>query len=366
MQVLSDSNIGGAGIVVKTIVDNLSDVFETYLVVPKDAQIIERIQARKGLHIIETEGIKDVSFSKEGLKNLKRIIRKVKPDIVHTHSSLSARIAAKGYGKAYIINTRHCVEGISTSPIKFHLKNLVNKRYSHKIIAVSDSIYENLISSGVQKEKIVKINNSANKINILERDKIKELKTSLKLEDKVLIGFIGRLTEVKNPLGLVEIAKNLKKKREDFVFLVAGTGNLENRLKKEIKEHKLEEQFILQGQISDIDSFYNVIDFLVNTSLSEAMPLSILEAMSVSKPIIAFDIDSLSELVINDKNGYLIKKYDTDLYSEAIVKLFNREKRKDFGEESKAMFTKDFSLEGMIDKTEALYKKAYALIKEKK
>ncbi len=355
LQILSDSNIGGAGIVVKTIVENINDNFMIYIAVPKNAKIVDRIRKRDNIKILEIKGIKDTSFSQEGLQNLRKLIKEIEPDIIHTHASLSGRIAGKLYRKAYIINSRHCLETINDNPLKFWIKKTINNLFSDKIHAVSDGVYDNLIMSGAKKEKIIKINNSVDKIELLSSEEMDKIKAEMGINDKLVIGFLGRLEEVKNPLNMIDIARELIKHRSDFVFLVGGSGSLENTLIQSIKENNLEDNFILLSEITDLGKFYSLIDLLINTSISEAISLSILEAMTCKKAVLSYDVDKLSQIIKNGENGYLIENSNTSLYADKLLELFEKEKREALGENSFRIFNENFSLDNMISKIEELY-----------
>ncbi len=358
VHVLSDSNIGGAGIVVKTIADNIASDIKLYIVVPVGAEIIDRLPDRDNIEVIEANGIKDISYSKEGLIELKKIIREIDPDVVHTHSSLSGRIAAKRVSNAKVINTRHCVEPLSGGIIKKFIKKIVNNHYSDMVIAVSDSVRDNLIDSGMNTDKIVTIYNSVNKIKELDDEVVRAEKKRLDIEGKTVFGYMGRLAEVKNPLALVDIAKHLKSTRDDFVFLVAGEGALKEKLQTKVEKENLKEHFRILGQVSDLEKFYNVVDVLVNTSFSEALSLSILEAMSIGKPIVAFDVDTLYQVVKHKQNGFLVKTYDVREYSEKLLKLFDEDLRREFGAFSADLFDTAFSLHTFIEKISAIYRES--------
>ncbi len=356
MQVTSDSNIGGAGVVVKTIADNISEDIKLYVVVPKGAEIISRLPKRANISVIEADGISDVSFSVQGYQSLKKIIEEIEPDVVHAHSSLSARVAAKLHSKAKIINTRHCVEPLSSNIVKKVVKKIINNYFSDKMIAVSDSVWDNLIESGVPEENIVTVYNSVNKVQRMPEEELQMERQKLSVSGKTVFGYIGRLAEVKNPLAMVDIALSLKKTREDFIFLVAGDGPLMSELRTKISDNKVEEHFIVLGQINDVSWFYNVIDVLVNTSFSEALSLAILEAMSAKKPVVSFDIDSIYQLVRNNENGYLAKCYEADDYADKLLRLFDVQQIEMMGNKSEEIFDHEFGMKAFIDKTEKLYR----------
>lgn len=113
INVICDTNVGGAG---KCLVNFAKycnkDEFDVKYVVPKGSKLISLLQ-KQNANIIEIDGIKDKSFDLKSLRKLIKIFKQEKPDIVHTHATLVARLAAKIYGKCKIIYTRHCVYEVS-------------------------------------------------------------------------------------------------------------------------------------------------------------------------------------------------------------------------------------------------------------
>ncbi len=364
VNIITDSNIGGAGVLVESIVKNMSPAYSLYVVLPTNSKMVNRFKKIKNVKVIELDGIKDVSLSYKGIVNLYKLIKKLKPDIVHTHSSLSGRIAARIYRKAYIVNTRHCVEPLGKKGAKFHIKNFINNLLTDKVIGVSEGVYNNLIDSGINKEKAVQIDNCVAEINVYEQSKIDEIKSRYNIGDKLVIGFLGRLEDVKNPLALIHIANYMRKTRDDFVFLVGGVGSLEDEFNSMIKKHSLENNFISLGYVKDLVEFYSLIDVCVNTSKSEAISLTILEAMSSKKPIVAFDVDKLSQVIKNDYNGYLIKSFDHEKFGDIVLNMFDSELRNKLGNNSYSIYEKSYKIDVMIDKIQNLYDKG-CLTKEK-
>ncbi len=360
LHVITDSNVGGAGIVVKSILENIDrKKYKNYVVLPYDSMMIDRLKDIDNIRLIPVSGISDKSLSFEGLVNIYRVIKSIKPDIIHANSSLSARIAGKIYGKSYIVNTRHCVEPISKNELVYKLKKFINTFFSHKIIAVSDSVYDNLLAEGISKTKIFKVSNGVKELASLSEEKVLELKCEYGITGKFVIGFLGRLEEVKNPMELIEIADKLKEKRDDFIFLVGGIGSLKDDFLFEIEDRGLEKYFKYLSYVEDLETYYNLIDVLVNTSRSEAMPLTLLEAMSLKKPVMAYDVDKLSEIVRDGYNGYLIEDKNIKAYVSMLEELFDDDERLRLGLCAYDFYKEKFAIEIMIEKLERLYDSGY-------
>ena len=115
MQVLTDTNIGGAGIWLCNFAkSSIKQKYDIVAVLPRGSLLIPRIRA-EGIEVIELDTIADCSFSLRSVGEIKKTIKEQKPDIIHTHASLSARIAAK-LCSVPVVHTRHCLEGKKSFP----------------------------------------------------------------------------------------------------------------------------------------------------------------------------------------------------------------------------------------------------------
>lgn len=110
---------------------------------------------------------------------------------------------------------------------------------------------------------------------------------------------------------LVEVAKNILTKHNDWKWIILGEGEDRNLLEKKIKEYDLEGKLILYGNVKNINDFYSKSSFFVMTSRFEGLPMTLLEAKKYKLPIISFDCKTgPRELIIDEINGYLIKTFD--------------------------------------------------------
>ena len=121
--------------------------------------------------------------------------------------------------------------------------------------------------------------------NGIEIDKFKynnkfknELIKKYNLKNKFIIGNIARLTYQKNSLFLLDILKEVKKEKDNAFLIIIGSGNLENKLQRKIKEYNLEKDVLVLKNINDTYKYYNLFDCLVLPSLYEGFSIVILEA----------------------------------------------------------------------------------------
>ena len=109
LQVLTDTNFGGAGMWLLNYLRSFDrSKYSVTVVLPYGSVLKSRVEALN-IKVAEAGGIADCSFSGTGVRELKRLMREIRPNIVHTHAGLSARIAAKSLG-IKTVNTRHCIE----------------------------------------------------------------------------------------------------------------------------------------------------------------------------------------------------------------------------------------------------------------
>ncbi|HOM42545.1 MAG TPA: glycosyltransferase, partial [Bacillota bacterium] len=166
IHVLSDMKIGGAGSWLLNLLGAIDkEKFEIKVVLPQGSMLADKIK-NLGFEVIAVDGIKDKSYDARAVNLLYYIFRAEKPDIVHTHASLSARLAAKRAG-ARIINTKHCIDSRITGIRRF-AGALINDRYSDGIIAVSEAVKRNIAENGVPDDKISVIYGGINPVKVLD------------------------------------------------------------------------------------------------------------------------------------------------------------------------------------------------------
>lgn len=287
LNIISDTNIGGAGKCIVTYCNNYNrEKYEIFVVMPKDSLLKTELQ-KTGVEIIEIDGLKDKSFEISAIKKIEKIIKDVKPDIVHTHASLSARIAARKCGINKIVYTRHCDFPIS-KVYRFKLVRLLNgylnEKLADKIIATSELAKENLIKQGISEEKIVVILNGVSKLEEASEEVKENLRKKYEIaEGQKVVGYLARIEELKGHKYFIEAAKLINDKYEGkYKFLIMGSGTYEETAKDKVRELGLENIVIFTGFIKDVASMLSIVDLQINASyLSETTNLALLEGMSL-------------------------------------------------------------------------------------
>lgn len=373
VNVISDTNIGGAGKCVINFCKNYDKKkFEIVVVVPKGSALVAELKPTK-VKIIEIDGLKDKSFDMSSLFKLIKVFKNEAPDIVHTHASSVARIAAKFAGGAKIIYTRHCAYPVSDKIKKgigrFLYKN-INEFFADEIIAVGNAAEENLLDGGISKEKITTFFNGVEQIEITSEEKRKQLRKQYGInDDENVVGIMARLELVKGQDTFIEAANILlKDKNLKIKFLILGTGSEEQRLKEKVKELGIEKDIIFTGFVKNVEDFLNIMDVQVNCSFgTETSCLSLLEGMSIGVPAVASDYGGNPYLIFDGENGYIVPIKSPEKTAEAIRRILqNKEIKRKMQEKAVEIYNKKFTIQRYVNNVQDVYEKAINEPKMKK
>jgi glycosyltransferase involved in cell wall biosynthesis len=256
------------------------------------------------------------------------LIKKEKPDIVHTHTAkagLSGRIAAKLAGVKKIYHTFHGnVFNGYFSGLKTKLFILIERFcafFSTKIIAISEEQKKDLI-----KYRIAPLS----KITViplgfeLERFKVephkKYLRKQLGLPDDLkLIGIVGRLVPIKNHAYYIDIAEKVLKKIDNVRFLLIGDGDLKDELLKLIAAKGLQQKIFITGFINEVEKIYSDLDIVALTSKNEGTPVTLIEALACAKPVISTDVGGVRDILQHGKYGWLETLDNPEKYANDLI-----------------------------------------------
>lgn len=358
IEVSSDTNIGGAGKCVLTLLENLNyDEFEVKTILPENSLLKPHVEAL-GCEVIEVKGIADKSLDKNAIKELREIFRREKPDVVHTHGSMSARIAARQAG-ARVVFTRHSV--FEPSPeiskgIGKKINGIINNYYADGIIAVAEAAKDNLTATGVSDKKIKVILNGVK--GLAKETDTQSIRERFGADESKVISIVARLEDIKGHEYFIEAADMLLNDGFDIKFYIAGTGSYEQVLKDKVKKLNRENSIIFTGFISDVDKLMNITDIQVNASYgTEATSLALLEGMSIGVPAVVSDFGGNPGVIKNNKNGFVVPKQNSvELYKKLKELLSDDELYKKLSDGARDIFVKTFTAKAMTEQTEEVYK----------
>ena len=267
---------------------------------------------------VEQKAINFIGINKLTFKNLKKVVDEYKPDIIHAHD-IRASVLVSLFGKKYKLISH--VHTNSEKTKKLSLKSLLflkaSAKFSHIYWVSNSSLNEFYFYNNVLK-------NSSVLTNVIAIDEIIE-KASQEECDKYDVIFVGRLTDVKDPIRLINVFKMVVEKRKNAKLAIVGDGDLKDAVKECIVSNKLEKNVDLLGFQKNPYKFMKNTKLMLMTSKFEGTPMCALEAMALGLPIISTPTDGLVELIEQDKSGFLSND-DVEL-KDKIVEILSDDKK---------------------------------------
>ena len=361
LNIISDTNIGGAGRVLLNYAKYRNrEEFGMSVILPTGSMLAEPLR-KLGAEVREIDAMADRSFDREALGILKKLIREMNPDIVHTHGSLSGRIAAKACGKK-IVYTRHCA-----FPVKSYMKHgpgrwanrLLNHHYADRIIAVGQATKENLMESGISGKYIDMMMNGSEAVTLPDAGERRKLRASYGFgEDDFVLGIMARIEVYKGHDDILEALRFLLDEGRRVKLIIAGSGSYESELRRKAAAFP-EGTVVFAGFISDISRILSVMDVQINASYeSETSSLSVIEGMSAGVPSVVSDCGGNPFLIEDGTNGLIFPARDCGALAECIRSLIDDEKKYDrLCEGSRRIYEEKFTGEKFADNVEKVYRK---------
>lgn len=255
--------------------------------------------------VLNENNIEYYPLSKMSIKEIKKVIKMYKPDIIHAHDYTSSIYSALSTSNKIIVSHLHnnspWIKKINLRSIVFLLSSF---RYS-KVITVSSSITDEYIFSKFIRKKSMVVHNPTN-LNL-----IRKLSTISKdtCETKYDLIFLGRLAKAKDPLRFINIVKKIKEENPKIKAVMVGSGPLDNNCIELINANGLEDTISILGFLKNPYEILNQSKVLILTSKWEGYGLVAIEAMSLGKPVLATPVGGLQE-IISEKCGFFCKTDD--------------------------------------------------------
>ena len=313
----------------------------------------------EGVPIIYCENQSRVAKYLRGLE-LSRVFRKSDIDILHTHhmpAFIDTVIGTRFARVPVLINTDHC----KNYPDKKHL--MVMERmasyFADEIVAVSNHTRHEMIHyEKIRPEKVSVIYNGVNiKLTRNEPPEVLRKEIGLKMDDFV-IGTVGRAVDQKGFDLLLRSVPYILKQFPDTKFVIVGGGEREQDLKRLASELKISGQVIFTSWRRDAVDLIQTFDVFALTSVFEGMPMVLLEAMALSKPIVATSVGGVPEVVQNGYSGSVIDRRDPELLAKALMELIHdQDLAQKMGSHGRIRYEQYFTAEKMASSYEKLYRK---------
>lgn len=292
--------------------------------------------------------------------SLAGIIRDFNPDIIHTHTAKAGvlgRLAARqARSRAKIVHTYHghLLHGYF-SPAKTRAivtieKNLAAK--SDALITVAEGVRDDLLRAGIGTPEQYRVIYPGLETPTTHERRVAREHFGLG-ESEFVVGYIGRITQIKRPDRLADVAGCLKVEAPNVRILVAGSGDLMPELQRRVDAEDL--PMTLLGWQSDVGLVLSACDAVILTSDNEGTPLSLIQAAMSGLPVVATEVGSVSEIVVQNKSGLLTSTNIVDI-SRSVVSLgANRSRARLMGEYGLNWSRQTFGIGRFVEQHEDLY-----------
>ena len=292
---------------------------------------------------------------------LVRRFREIRPDIIHTHTAKAGvvgRAAAKlAGGGASVVHTYHghLLHGYF-SPAKTRGVVALERglgRVTDRFVAVGPQVRDDLLAAGVGRPAQYVVIPPG--LSLPPMPSRVAARASLGLDPaRPVISMIGRLTGIKRPERFAEAVAIVAATHPDAQFVVAGAGDLESELQGLVSVGSL--PVTMLGWRSDVETVLAASDALVLTSDNEGTPLSLIQAGLAGLPVVATDVGSVKDVVVDHETGLLCSP-DAPAVAQALARLLDKPGlAQELGANARARANRLFSTAGMVAAHETLYR----------
>lgn len=315
LQITSRADYGGGPEHLKHLISGLNSSFDFFVAAPSDKPYFE-IFKKYGLCI----EIQHRKFSVRSLISLLNAVKKHKIDIIHSHgkgAGIYSRILGLMTGKP-VVHTFHGFHYTHLNPLYRWFYLSIEKLFAYftdVFINVSESEKNSCLYAGiVSNDRIVVVLNGVQIPTFRKR--------SLTRKDTTFIN-VSRLSREKGLDVLLCIVKTLSGKYQNFRMLIIGDGPERVSLERKARECGLEKYVSFLGFRHDVSNLLEQADIYITASRGEGMPLTVLEAMAASLPVVASSVVGNVDVVVHGENGFLFNINKPNEASEYLLELIN-------------------------------------------
>ena len=384
LRILNRLAVGGPVLNATLLTRYMAPEFDTMLVVGE-----KESHEKSAAYLADNLGIQYVTVKGMGraispapdylaYRELKKLIRSYKPDIVHTHAAkpgVLGRLAASACKVPVIVHTFHghvFHSYFNSARTKFFINT---ERYlarkSSAIIAISDTQRDELVSqykiASFEKFRVVPLGFDLDRFRTGQQEKREQFRKEFNLQDEIAIGIIGRLVPVKNHYlfmkGIAHVLQNSTKKIRAFII---GDGETRADLEQVAgqvgisftteKDGHHDQPLVFTSWRSDVDVINAGLDIVCLTSFNEGTPVSLIEAQASSKPVVSTRVGGIGDIMLEGKTGLLSDIEDTELFCNNLLSVVEDDSlRTELGNNSREFVAEKFSYQRLVKDMSALY-----------
>lgn len=325
LHILATGKLSGAEKVVSDICTNLDERYEPIIVCSGDP--LKQYYEEKGIKTYEADISK---LNPKQIKRIKEIVESEQIDIIHGHD-IKASIAgylASGKSKIPTISHMHVTYLWMKKFGPFKVMDAWFRNKYSLSIACSEAVKDYYLqyNSKADKDKVIFMDNcfNFNEFNKVVLEDRNEFKAKIGIKnDQYVFGYLGRLLKVKGAELMIEAFKSKMDLMDKAILLIVGDGEEKDNLEDLVKQYGIEERVIFAGYQKKSYDYMNTFDSFILPSVREGLPIAVLEAMAMKKPVISTPVAGLSKLMKSGFNGIVLEERTKEALANAMESLYN-------------------------------------------
>lgn len=317
--------------------------------------------------LYESRGIKtyiaNVSrLNPSDIKEIKRIVKEENVDLIHAHdvkASIAAHMSGEKMNIPVISHMHSSYPWLERKGALKYIDRYFRKKYALSI-ACSSMVKEYYLKYNhhIDEKSIVVMNNAFN-FNEFFKTPIKdkeEFKKVLNIDGKFVYGFLGRLLETKGADLMIDSFYEVQRINPEAVLIIVGDGPEREKLQNKVKKYAIEEKVIFTGYRSNVYDYINTYDCFILPSVLEGLPIAVLEAMAMKKPVISTPVAGVKNLITNGFNGIFLNDRTREALIKAMIDIYeNAEKRTTLGQNAYDYIYENYNINSYIEELEEVY-----------
>ena len=349
---------GGSNQVMYTVMGLRARREQAALVADPQGELFRRMS--EGTDLIPLAPTHDIDLAASW--RLSRVIRQLKPDVIHAHDPRAVTMAA----------TALSITAPTPTPVVVASRRL-ESRVSHSsfarwtyaqvdgFIANSKIISDRLVTDGIPRVKISIVNEGVD-VDRIERLAPANVRAAFYLPTQApIVGNVAALVPHKGQHHLIDAAAITVRQVPDARFVIVGDGELRQSLEDQIRHKHLERHVFLAGFRDDALELTKGFDLFVMSSTTEGMCNALVDAMAASKPAVATDAGAIPEVMVDGETGFLVPTRNHEAMAARIVQLLNNPKlMARMGEAALQRARDRFTVDRMVDGTQATYESLFS------
>jgi glycosyltransferase involved in cell wall biosynthesis len=381
LRVIARLNMGGPALHVAYLTHGLRERgYDTTLVagsLARGEDSMEFVAQQLGIHATHLPELRrDISPLRDlqATIRLAQLIRRVRPDILHTHTAKAGavgRLAAALAGGArprIVVHTfhGHVLRGYFGPGLSYAFRLLERwlARRTDALVAVSPEVRDELVRLGVAPaEKFTVVRLGIELVDrVADRDGRVETRRQLGIgPDAFLVGWVGRMTGVKRTSDVLLAFRRVRERGVDAYLCMIGDGPEREQLEQRAHQLGIMRRTLFLGYQEEVAPYYAALDAMILPSGNEGTPVSAIEALAAGRPVVATRVGGLPDVVRDGEDGFLVAPGAVDELAERLERLAaDTELRRRMGEAGRDRVLPRYAVQRLIDDMDALYRSLLA------